>query len=341
MIVVLIEKNKQRIRILSVASITYIDTYFPDAIVSNHDLEGIADGFDAEKIGKKIGVQKRHVVMANETVLDLAEGACKKLLKRIEPSTIDYLLLCTQTPDYFLPTTACILQHRLGLPTTCGALDFNLGCSGYIYGLSLAKGLIASGQAKRVLLVTSEIYSKHIKTDDVANRSIFGDAATATLIEKSDEDCLGEFVLGTDGSGAENLIIKNGAGRHPQKDGSDDDYLYMNGPEIFNFTIQAVPPLVHNITEKNGLAGDTIDYYVFHQANEYMLKYLRKKCEIPMHKFHMNMTNFGNTVSSTIPIGLKQAWEKKSISKGNKVLLVGFGVGYSYGGTVITINCKG
>lgn len=323
------------------ASIAYIESYFPDTVVTNHDLEGIKDGFNAEKIGAKIGVQKRYVAAEDETALDLAEGACKKLLLKVDRSTIDYLLLCTQSPDYILPTSACILQHRLGLPTTCAALDFNLGCSGYIYGLSLAKGLIASGQAKRVLLVTAETYSKHIEFDDVANRSIFGDAASATLIEQSDEDCLGEFVLGTDGSGAENLIIKNGGMRHPQKDGSADDYLFMNGPEIFNFTIQAVPRLVNDTLIKNALSVDTIDYSVFHQANEYMLKYLRKKCKIPEEKFHIDMTDFGNTVSSTIPIGLKQALDNKTIVSGNKVLLLGFGVGYSFGGTIITINFKG
>ncbi|MDG1859568.1 MAG: hypothetical protein P8I94_10720 [Emcibacteraceae bacterium] len=117
-------------------------------------------------------------------------GACNKLLDKVDSSSIDYLLLCTQSPEYFLPTTSCILQHKLGLNNSCGALDFNLGCSGYIYGLSLAKGLIASGQAQRVLLVTSETYSKHIKESDVANRSIFGDAATATLIENSSDDII-------------------------------------------------------------------------------------------------------------------------------------------------------
>ncbi len=320
------------------AKITHIETFFPNKIIKNSDLEGIVEGFSAEKIGDKIGIYQRHVIDGDETALDLAEGACNKLLETEDPSSIDYLLMCTQSPEYILPTTACILQHRLGLKTSCGALDFNLGCSGYVYGLSLVKGLIASGQAKKVLLVTSETYSKHLKYEDVPNRSIFGDAASATLIEISDEDDLGEFVLGTDGAGAENLIIKNGGMKNALKDGSDNDYLYMNGPEIFNFTIKAVPSLVNSVMEKNKLLSDEVNYFVFHQANEFMLNYLRKKCKIPKEKFHIEIGNIGNTVSSTIPIGLKQAMDRGTIKEGEKVLILGFGVGYSYGGTIITIR---
>ncbi len=320
-------------------NITHIETYYPKKILSNYDLEDIDDGYDAEKVTKKLGIRNRFVV-DKETALDLAVRACEKLVKKVDVSSIDYIILCTQSPEYFLPTTACILQHKLGLSTNCGAFDFNLGCSGYIYGLSLAKGLICSNQAKKVLLVTSETYTKHINQKDVANRSIFGDAATATLIEYSEDDNLGEFVVGTDGSGAEHLIIKNGGLKNPNKDGTDNDYLYMNGPEIFNFTINSVPSLVQKILDRNDQCVDTIDYSVFHQANEFMLKHLRKKCKIPKDKFYLNMKNVGNTVSSTIPIGLKAAMEEKLIRNKNKVLIVGFGVGYSYGGTVITLNTK-
>lgn len=322
------------------AYISNLEVYFPDNIVSNIDLEGIVEKLSAIKIGAKIGVNNRHVALADQSALDLAEGACRKILEKVDAESIDYLLLCTQSPEYFLPTTACILQDRLGLPTHCAALDFNLGCSGYVYGLSLAKGIIASGQAKKVMLVTSDTYSKYIGHEDVANRSIFGDAATATIIEPSDDDCLGQFVLGTDGSGAKNLIVKNGAFGSPNKDNSKDDYLYMDGPEIFNFTIKAVPKLVENVLAKNDMNLDDLDYSVFHQANAYMLNYLRKKCSIPSEKFHIGMENCGNTVSSTIPIGLKQAIDDNRINSQSKVLIVGFGVGYSYGGTIITINVK-
>ncbi|RKQ72205.1 3-oxoacyl-[acyl-carrier-protein] synthase-3 [Litorimonas taeanensis] len=319
------------------ARISHIETFFPETCIQNKDLEGIVEGFDAEKISKKIGIEKRYIVSKGQTALDLAEGACKKLLEKVDSQSIDCLLLCTQSPEYFLPTTATILQHRLGLSTKCPALDFNLGCSGYIYGLSLAKGMIASGQAKKVLLVTSETYSVHLAQDDVSNRSIFGDGATATLVEDTPTDNLGQFSMGTDGSGAENLIVRNGATKNPIRDGSADDYLYMNGPEIFNFTIQAVPDLVDEVLEKNSLTTETVDYTIFHQANEYMLKYLRKKCRIPTDKFHIGMKDYGNTVSSTIPIALKQALDSKKLQDGNQVLLIGFGVGYSYGGTVITV----
>jgi 3-oxoacyl-[acyl-carrier-protein] synthase-3 len=236
----------------------------------------------------------------------------------------------------------------LGLSTNIGALDFNLGCSGFVYGLSLAKGLIMAGIASEILLITAETYSKHLHRLDKGNRSIFGDGAAATVISRSESEGIGNFDLGTDGKGFENLIIKDGGAKYHYSEEtkditdengfvSNDNYLYMNGPEIFNFTIQNIPLLVNRTLTKNNLSLETIDYIIFHQANKFMLDYLRKKLKIPVEKFYQNMTNTGNTVSATIPIALKDSIDKKLIIKGNKVLLAGFGVGYSWAGTVIEI----
>ena len=329
-------------------NISRIDSYLPSMSINNSKLYSEFPNYDPEKIEHKIGIRNRHIVYANETALDLAIKASEKVLNEYDKSKIDFLILCTQSPDYYLPTTACILQDKLGLGTHVGAFDFNLGCSGYIYGLAICKGLIKAGIANNILLVMSETYSKHINKKDFANRSIFGDGAAATIIEKSDEDHIFEFVLGTDGKGMNNLIIPNGGLRKRYDVNAElktdesvnsrtDNDLYMNGPEIFNFTIKAIPNIIENTLKKNKLIIEEIDYIIFHQANKYMLDYLRKKIKVPPEKFYINMLETGNTVSATIPIALKDCFFNRIIKEGDKVLLCGFGVGYSWGATVIEI----
>ena len=325
-----------------------ISYYLPDTIVTNRDLVEEFPEWSVDKIAKKVGVVSRHVVTERQCASDLAEQAARKLFLEndIDKNCIDFILLCTQSPDYFLPTTACLIQERLGLSTHCGALDFNLGCSGFVYGLALAKGLIESDAAKNVMLITAETYSKHIHNRDKGNRTIFGDAATATLVSTSGFAEIGCFDLGTDGSGANNLIVKSGAMRHPDrfddiafdKSGNpvSSDHLYMNGSEIFNFTLETVPDLVENVLRKNGVDKNSVDLYVFHQANKYMLDCLFDLMEIEEEKAFVYMSKVGNTVSSTIPIALSEAKREKKLS-GN-VLVAGFGVGYSWGGCVLT--CK-
>jgi 3-oxoacyl-[acyl-carrier-protein] synthase-3 len=257
--------------------------------------------------------------------------------------------LCTQSPDYFLPTTACLVQDRLGIPTTAGALDFNLGCSGYIYGLGLAEGLMATEQAAKVLLLTSETYSKFLHPRDKSVRTIFGDAAAATLLTavETAEPVIGPFIYGTDGSGGPNLIVPAGATRKSRsaetarevEDESGNvrsaDNLFMDGAEIFNFTLAAVPKAVEALLNRAKLSVNEIDWFVFHQANRYMLEHLRKRMQLPAEKFAVSMSHCGNTVSSTIPIVLKDLETQGQLHAGMTVMLVGFGVGYSWGGTVV------
>lgn len=322
-----------------------ISYYLPERVVTNEELVREFPEWTVDKIAAKVGVMERHVAGENETAVDLAVKAAEALFSEhgIDRAEVDYLLLCTQSPDYILPTSACIVQHRLGLPTSIGALDFNLGCSGYVYGLSLAKGLICGGVAKSVLLITSETYSKHLHPRDKGNRTIFGDAAAATLVSSEGRYEIGEFSLGTDGSGAENLIVRNGGCRFPEKAGRvkfdeggnprSDDFLYMDGPEIFNFTIVAVPPLVRDTLKRNGLEQGGIGLFVFHQANLYMINFLRRKLKIEEEKFYVCLEKTGNTVSASIPVALCEA-EKEGRLNGN-IMLAGFGVGYSWGGVVL------
>lgn len=322
--------------------------YLPEKIVTNEQLVEEFPEWTVEKIAEKVGVNKRHIA-DNETISDMAVKAAKNLFSDnpdINREDIDFVLVCTQSPDYFLPSTACIVQNRLGLKKNCGAFDFNLGCSGYEYGLATAKGYIAAGIASNILLITSEAYNKHIHPRDKGNRTIFGDAATATLVSTEGFAEIGDFVLGTDGSGAEELIVKTGGMAFPEKANNlvydengnprSSDFLYMNGGEIFSFTLRVVPKMVRQTLEKNGLPMDSIDLFVFHQANSFMLNHLRKKLKIEDGKFFVNMAEIGNTVSSTIPIALCDA-QKEGLLHGN-ILIAGFGVGLSWGACTLKIN---
>lgn len=329
------------------AYIKAISYYLPDRVVTNEDLVAQFPEWSVEKVAKKVGVNLRHVAADNETAGDMAGNAARRLFSEynIDPKSIDFILLCTQSPDYHLPSTACILQDKLGIPTSSGAFDYNLGCSGCIYGMALAKGLITARIAQNVLLLTAETYNKYLHPSDKSNRSIFGDGAAACLISNDGIAEIGNFSLGTDGSGAEKLIIKTCGARQKQPTGIStvdaeghicfDDYLYMDGGGIFNFTLEAVPAMMKDILKKNDVKIDEVDYFVFHQANKFMLDTIRKACVLPKEKFYINLEETGNTVSSTIMIGLKQCIDASTIHKGMNVMISGFGVGLSWGGTVL------
>lgn len=329
------------------ASIKAISYYLPPKSLSNDELSSIFPEWSVEKIEQKTGIKNRHIAEPNICSSDLAVESGRKLFleHNISQNDIDFLILCTQSPDYLLPTSACIIQNRLGLPTTAGALDINLGCSGFVYGLSLARSLIISGDAKNVLLITAETYSKYIHPEDKSVRTIFGDASAATLISESETSKIDHFVFGTDGSGANNLIVKHSGMRDREKNDSiiydeygnkrDDNSLYMNGAEIFNFTIKSVPKMINDIYQKSNLSEQDLKLYILHQANKYMLETIKKKIKVPDEKFYYYLKDCGNTVSSTIPIALYNAIEEGRIKKNDKILIAGFGVGYSWAGCII------
>jgi len=330
------------------ASIYKTDVYLPDAILTNEMLAQEFEEWNSEKVEKRTGIRERHVSGDDETALDLAEQAARRVLKGEDLKRVDFVLYCTQSPEYYLPTGACILQDRLGLRTDIGALDISLGCSGFIYGLALAKSFIAAGTARRVLLLTSDVMTKQVHPRDRANRTLFGDGAAATLIDQTETEGILDFSLGTDGSGFQNLIVPNGGLRHrydpdaPDLDDGfggirSDNFLYMNGPEIFNFTIDAVPGVVAGVLQKNQMDPEDLDYVIFHQANKYIVDYLRKKIGFPKEKFYVNLLHTGNTVSATIPIGLNDVLEQGIVKPGNRVLVSGFGVGFSWGATILRI----
>jgi len=307
------------------ALISGIEFYLPENKLGNHDVVSSQSKWTADDVERKTGVRYRHIASHGQTCSDMAVKAALQLFSsgKCKADDIDFILLCTQSPDYILPSTACVIQNRLGIPNSAGALDFNLGCSGYIYGLSLAKGLIESAQASNVLLLTSERYSQYIHEEDYNTRVIFGDGATATLVSKHKGlYLLKEFIFGTDGSGQNELIAHH-----------HDRHLLMNGPEIFKFIMSAVPKALLQLLEKNHIQQNEIDYFVFHQANEYMLSNLRDILRIPKNQFYIDLKKYGNTVSSSIPIAIKELLNSNRIYE--KTALMGFGVGYSWAGCIM------
>ncbi len=335
------------------AAIKAIASFLPAGKLTNEQLAAEFGDWHASQILSKTGVAVRGVAAADECASDLGVAAAKRLFENGagSPDEIDFLIFCTQSPDYFTPTTACLMQERLGLKTSCGAIDINQGCSGYIYGLALAKSLVEAGTANTVLLVTADTYTKFINRRDRSLLTLFGDGAAATLIRavEAASELIGPFVLGTDGRGANQIIVRSGGLRCPatpetaiEKEDSSGNWrseqnLFMDGGDVFSFALKTVPQTLQQLLEKAGLTLEQIDFIIPHQANKFMLERLRAKMKIPKEKFWIDMENGGNTVSSTIPIALEGAIQQQRIKTGDRVALVGFGVGYSWGATMIEI----
>ncbi|MBW1917907.1 MAG: ketoacyl-ACP synthase III [Deltaproteobacteria bacterium] len=335
------------------AAIRGIKVYLPPTQLTNDQLVEEFGDPTITKIFENIGIESRRIAGPAECASDLGVRAAQELLNNSNwtSSDIDFLLFCTQTPDYFLPASACIMQKRLGLPMRCGAVDVNSGCAGFVHGLGLAKGLIETGQATNVLLITGETLSKTINPKDRSTRPIFGDGATATLISalETEVEAIGPFSFGTDGQGAKDLIIPAGGWRirptpetarekiDPSGNIRSDQELFMDGAEIFNFALDKVPKVVNQLLKKSQMDLTDVDFFIFHQANKFLLEALRRKIKIPKEKFIVNLKRFANTSSSTIPIALEMALQEGKINKRDRCLLVGFGVGFSWAATMIII----
>lgn len=334
------------------ARIKAISYALPEGYEDNAYLAAEFPEWSADKIAKKTGINRRHVAGKDEFVSHLGIAAAQRLSAEhgIDLAEIDHLIMCTQGNDFLMPVSAALVHAGLGLRPDCGANDINLGCSGYIYSLGLAKGLIDSGQANQVLVITADTYTKYLNPLDKSVRTIFGDAAAATLVTNDgDSESMSSFVYGTDGSGAQCLIVPNGGLREGSAFGdgrssvaergleSNGWDLYMDGPAIFNFSVRVVPECVHGVAKKAGITVEDVDLFVFHQANQFMLNHLIKKLGIPAEKSYLSMSETGNTVSSTIPIALSEAIRDGSARPGMRIMLVGFGVGLSWGGTLVRL----
>jgi 3-oxoacyl-[acyl-carrier-protein] synthase III len=331
------------------AVIRAIEYDYPAQELNNDMLARDFPTWNAEKMRSQTGIEIRHIAAADEFSSDMAVRVASRLFDSgaITPAEIDFIILCTQTPDTLSPTTACQIQHRLGVPTTAGAMDINLGCSGYVYSLAVAQGLIATGQARNLLLLTADTPSKFVGQDDVTVRALFGDGASATLIQAVSHDgpaSIGPFDFGTDGGGAKRIGMLRGGAKTSAVNGpspaelearGEKTTLHMEGTGVFTFSLRVVPKSIDCLLARVGLRREDVDLYVFHQANGFILEHLRKKLGIPPEKFVLEIADGGNTVSSTIPIALKRCLDRGQIRPGCLLLLIGFGVGLSWASTLV------
>jgi 3-oxoacyl-[acyl-carrier-protein] synthase III len=326
------------------AAIGPISIHLPERVETNDDLSALFPKWDLDLIYSKTGIQERHIAAPDECASDLGVAAAEKLFSTysIDRGTVDFLLFCTQTPDYPLPTTACLMQHRLGLPTSIGALDFNLGCSGFVYGLSMADGLIRGGAANRILLITAETYSKYIHPDDRSLRTIFGDGAAATLIDAADTPSLSGFKFGTDGSAGDALMVNSGGARpaatalQPRTKWRWSSKLYMDGPGLIKLTLDTLPQTIERVLADGKISESEIELFLVHQATHKLLDHLRQEMHLDEARMPTVLREFGNTVSSTIPIIMHELRKDGRLRRGTRCLLAGFGVGFSWAGCLWT-----
>ncbi len=320
------------------AIIKHVDYYLPSKTLTNAEMVAMNPDWQVDKITEKTGIYSRRYASSDEFSVDLGIQAAKKVLNdsNVNKDEIDFILFCTQTPKHLIPGSACLVHEALGFNANVGALDINLGCSGYVYSLMIADSLVSQRHARNVLLITADTYTKLIAKNDRKLLPLFGDGASASIITYQEgKKGISRFEYGTDGSGAEKLISQNAGLKGLVANEVYKPDLYMNGCAIFNFTLDAVPELVARLLKSTDLALEQIDHFIFHQANCFMLDHLKEKIGIPDEKFVVDVADIGNTVSSSIPIALSNALKSKRIKTGDKVMLVGFGVGLSWSACLI------
>ena len=316
------------------AKILKISSHLPEDKITNEELSNRFKNWSSDKIFLKTGIKKRSKSKENETSADLAILAAKKVFDNFEISKeeIDMLIFVTQTQNQCLPTSACEIHNSLGLKTECGAFDINQGCTGYIYGLFLANNLINNKSIKNVLLLTGDTYTKLIDPNNASVSTIFGDGASATIIGEGEKSSIGEFEFGTDGSKS-SLIKCDFAGF--RKSINKWESLYMDGANVMSFTLSEVPKAIYSYLKNSGKELKDYDHVIFHQANKFILERLYKKLGMS-EKGLIHIENCGNTVSSSIPLAMEGLTNQVNKNELN-ILLVGFGVGLSWGITSVRI----
>lgn len=329
-------------------SLIDIEYYLPEQVLHNSYFRDKFPDWKVDQAALRTGVHERHIARHDETAYDLALVAAKKLLDKnpLLSEKIDGIIFCTQSPDYVMPSNAFLLQRDLGLKKNILAFDYNLACSGFIYGLVMATSFIRSGVAKNLLLVTADTYSKHLAENDRSTRMLFGDGAavswigqvngcdTAPLISSFDD-----FSLSSDGSGWDQFVIRSGASRQPQSCRDDTDYndkIQMNGLRVLNFVNDRVIKQLFELLASNCLKPSEINQFFFHQASGLALGSLRRKLKIEDGQMFSNLSTIGNTVSASVPILVKDYFLHNTLPKGSRILLSGFGVGYSWGSMLAT-----
>ena len=322
------------------ARIEGIGAYVPSRRMSNDELAEFLDTSD-EWIRSHTGIGYRHIASDDEAASDLAVAAAKVAMERSgsAPETIDMVLVATASSDYVgFPSTACIVQYMIGAKNAA-AMDISVGCTGFVYGLETAKGFIASGAAKRVLLIGSEVLTRIVDWTDRSTCVLFGDGAGAAVITPSSNGRgILDSVLKADGSGASYLAREAGGTRSPFKPGhtaARDLLIKMEGQPVYNFAVPAIIEVIDQILKRNRLTIDDINYIVPHQANQRIIEAAAKRARIPYEKFYLNIEEYANTSAATIPIALNELYEHGKLASGDLLITVGFGAGLTFGGNLL------
>ena len=297
---------------------------------------------EVKKVSAMAGVYQRRIADKNTCCSDLCTAATRHLLNSLawEAESVDALLFISQTPDYFLPQTSCIVHKKLKLKETCICLDLGLGCSGYPHGLWLASMMIQSGKCRRVLLLHGDTTSRYTHDQDRSVALLFGDAGSATAIEATDSPASGNwpYLMYTDSTGYDDMIIESGAFRDRFPQDKRKYYLKMNGANVFNFTIKRLPKLIFDTLEKAGITADAVDYYVFHQSNQFIMKHLAKKAGLPLERIPIVLKEYGNTGGCSIPLAMTEGELKRPSDRALKLMLLGYGVGLSWASALIDLT---
>ena len=329
----------QGVRLAGVASAV------PAASYPVTDAASVFGAEDVQKISQSTGIERRHLSAGKLCTSDLCVAAARRLLSDLkwELDSVDAVIMVSQTFDFnCVPATSCTVQMRLGLSTKCAAFDVALGCSGHVYGLWIAASLLAASGMSRVLLLAGDMASRTCSPLDRATALLFGDAGTATALERDASAKEMTFSLGTDGSGWKNLIIPGGGFRNPRDEKTSvmvraegnnirsAENVLMDGAEVFAFTLREVGPMVNEVLVKAGWSREDVDFFVFHQANEFMLKHLAKSMKIPIAKVPLSLREYGNTSSASIPLTISSKLREEVGAKALRLVIGGFGVGYSW-----------
>jgi len=326
-----------------------IEYVLPEKVVTNEDLHKENPDWDMRNVEIKSGVIQRHIAACGETAFDLAARACDKMFHdgRHDKEDIDAIIFCTQSPDYIMPSNAFLLHEYLDLDENVLAFDYNLACSGYVYGLAIARSLIISGTATKVLLATGDTYSRYINPGDRSARVLFGDGAAVSIITAGEaEEGILDVMLATSGKHHRKFYIPAGGCRLPKSadpaaeiDRSGNvrtlNDIHMDGMAVWSFIQSTVPKQIRSLMERNSLSADDIDLFVFHQASKMTLESLTKALRLKESKVYLNLSHTGNLVSASLPIALKNALVEGRIQPGNIILMSGFGVGLSWGSLLV------
>ncbi|MGD8779541.1 MAG: ketoacyl-ACP synthase III [Ignavibacteria bacterium] len=326
----------------------------PKNIINNYEYTEHFSKENVAEVVEKIGIKERRFADKSTCSSDLCFAAADKLINELQVNRndIDLLIFISQTPDYRMPATSIILQDKLGLPNSTIAFDVNIGCSGFIYGMFIIYSMMQRNEIKKALLLDGETRSKVYSAKDRMTAFLFGDAGVAAVIERGEKFGESYFSINSDGSRHSLIKIDGGGYRNPSSIETikekvvdeygnirSDEHGYMNGADVFNFLIREVPKDIKLTLEKSKIEKESIDYFVFHQANNYMNNYLTKKLKLDKEKVPMSIEKFGNTSSVSIPLTIVTQLHDK-LNGNKKLLLSGFGVGLSWATSIINLsNC--